>query len=415
MNAMKQRWTALLLCAVMLLALPVTAAAAEGESGFYQIGTAERVEIVPLTAQGEAVAGVARDVDGSGAQATFYPASSALRVTVSGTVPGMWYLMTVSSGETVYFADQQTGGASVVFDAAFVLPEQQTDLQLRIGSNEPGFVMIVVPLSYTPAAAQETPEPGGASGGSGESSGGSGESSGGSGRSSGGSGGSITTPETSTTTPDASTDVPEPPAPEAPCPRDDSCPMAAYSDLDVGSWYHDGVHFVLEHGIMNGVGEGSFDPDGTTSRAMLVTMLWRLEGSPRAESPSPFFDVWADSGAWYYDAVLWAAENGIVEGNIEGAHKVFRPDGNITREQMAAILYRYAKYKGVDAQPADSVNLGGFIDAERISGWARDAVQWAVDTGLLTGTGAEKLSPETNAFRAQVATLLMRFMTRAAA
>ncbi len=188
------------------------------------------------------------------------------------------------------------------------------------------------------------------------------------------------------------------------CPRDDSCVMSVYSDLDRALWYHDGVHFVLENGILNGVSDQTFAPNGSASRAMIVTMLWRMEGEPRSDYAMEFTDV--PDGVWYTEAVRWAAAKGIVGGY---SADFFGPDDSVSREQLAVILWRYAWYKGIDAAPEYKVNLGVFIDAERVSYWASEGVQWAVDLGLLTGVGNEKLSPETNASRAQVATILMRF------
>ena len=143
---------------------------------------------------------------------------------------------------------------------------------------------------------------------------------------------------------------------------------------------------------------------------MLVTMLWRMEGEPRSDHAMDFADV--PESQWYAGAVRWAAANGIVGGY---SAERFGPDDSVSREQLAVILWRYARYKGIDAPPDNKVDLGVFIDAERISDWARDGVQWAVDAGLLTGVGNEKLSPETDANRAQVATMLMRYRAAAEA
>ncbi len=354
---MKKRWTALLLSAAMLFALTVTAAAAEDrESGFYGIGTAERVEIVPLTADGNVVSGVVRDVDASGVQTLFYADSAALRVTVSATVSGIMYFLSVSSGDAVLYADQQTGAASVSFNVSFPLPEQRADFLLSIGSNEPGFAKISVPLSYTPAAASEN-----------------------------------------TASDDGS------------CPRDESCPMAAYSDLSLNGWYHDGVHFVLADGLMNGMGNGKFAPNGDTSRGMIVTILYRLEGKPDVSGrANPFEDV-AD-GTWYNDAVIWAAENKIVEGYGDGH---FDPTGNITREQLAVILYRYAKSKGESFTGTWMFQMD-YPDASDISRWADEAMRWCVTCEIINGKDG-KLVPGGNASRAEAATMLMRYLVRSPA
>ena len=190
------------------------------------------------------------------------------------------------------------------------------------------------------------------------------------------------------------------------CPRDETCPMAAFADLDPTAWYHDGVHFCLENGMMNGVGNGLFDPGGATSRAMIVTILWRLEGEPKATGANPFTDV-AD-GQWYTDAVIWAAENKIVEGYEDGT---FRPTANITREQLATILYRYAQSKGQSFTGAWMFLLD-YPDAVEISEWADEAMHWCVMNGIINGKDG-KLVPCGEATRAEAATMLMRFQSEA--
>ena len=133
---------------------------------------------------------------------------------------------------------------------------------------------------------------------------------------------------------------------------------------------------------MNGVGNGRFDPAGTTTRAMVVTMLWRLEGEPNATRSAGFLDIPADT--WYTDSVAWAAENGIVTGYNASA---FGPNDPVTREQLAVILYRYAQYKGQNTGKGVAA-LNGFDDASQVSAWAVDAMGWAVSGGLINGTGA---------------------------
>ena len=189
------------------------------------------------------------------------------------------------------------------------------------------------------------------------------------------------------------------------CPRDESCPMAAFTDLNRDAWYHDGVHWALENGVMNGVGSDKFDPSGVTSRAMVVTMLYRMEGEPKSEQAMSFKDV-AD-GKWYTEAVRWAAENGIVTGYSAEA---FGPNDTVTREQIVTILLRYAKYKGIDTEKGETALLDGFTDAASVSDWAVKAFRWAVDAGIINGVSADTLSPKTGATRAQVATMLMRYV-----
>ena len=180
-----------------------------------------------------------------------------------------------------------------------------------------------------------------------------------------------------------------------------------FADVAPASWYADAVQYVYENGMMNGTSDTLFSPDGTTTRAMIVAILHRLEGEPEAEASS-FTDVAA--GAYYADAVGWAAANGIVNGVSETA---FAPDDRITREQMAAILYRYAQFKGYDVTA--SADLGAYTDAAQISAYAAAAMQWANAEGLITGNTGTTLNPKGHATRAEAATILMRFCQDTAA
>lgn len=173
-----------------------------------------------------------------------------------------------------------------------------------------------------------------------------------------------------------------------------------FTDVD-GHWALDAIQYVYENGLMNGVGDGKFSPDGMFSRAMLATILYRLEGEPAVAGGNPFSDV-AD-GQWYTEAVVWASGNGIVNGVGNGK---FAPEEDITRQQMAAMLYRYAQYKKYDTGKA--ADLSGYTDAADIGGWAMEAMQWAVAEGLITGRTATTLVPAGNATRAEAATILMR-------
>lgn len=186
------------------------------------------------------------------------------------------------------------------------------------------------------------------------------------------------------------------------CPWDMLCILRRYSDLDPYAWYHDGVQAALEQGIMNGYDDGTFRPDAATSRAMLVTMLWRAEGHPRAQHDIRYADVPNEN--WYADAVRWAVSVNIVNGYDASA---FGPDDPVTREQLAVILYRYAQYKGQNTGTGVAA-LNGFDDASQVSAWAVDAMGWAVSGGLINGTGGNALSPGSNATRAQVAVILER-------
>ena len=175
-----------------------------------------------------------------------------------------------------------------------------------------------------------------------------------------------------------------------------------FTDVDADDWFHDAVTYVYENGMMEGTSDTAFSPSMTTTRGMIVTILWRLEDSPEADGQTGFTDV-AD-GAWYADAVNWAAEQGIVEGYDNGG---FGPGDIITREQMALILYRYAQYKGYDTSATGA--LDGFADAGAVSGWAEDAVAWAVGAGLMEGKGGDMLDPTGTATRAEAAAILTRF------
>ena len=187
------------------------------------------------------------------------------------------------------------------------------------------------------------------------------------------------------------------------CSGDTSCPLERFTDADPAAWYHDGVHWALERGVMNGVDGDRFAPDGPASRAMLVTMLYRMEGEPGVSERSGFRDV--PEGQWYTDAVDWAYANGIVNGY---SPETFGPDNDLTREQLAAILERYVKFKGIDVSEGEQAKLDGYSDAEAISDWAVSAFRWAVYAGIVKGVSGTALSPKTNATRAQVATMLMR-------
>ena len=193
------------------------------------------------------------------------------------------------------------------------------------------------------------------------------------------------------------------------CAKDNSCPLGAFGDLTAAAWYHDGVHYCLENGLMRGVSGGKFLPDGSTTRAQLVTILWRLEGSPETTGAVRFNDT--AGGAWYAVAVRWAAGCGVVKGYDNGC---FGPNDAVTREQMVTILYRYAQYKGYDVSIGEDTNILSFNDALTVSGYSIPAMQWACGSGLMTGArrdGGMALAPRDTTTRAQTATLLMRFQS----
>ena len=176
-----------------------------------------------------------------------------------------------------------------------------------------------------------------------------------------------------------------------------------FTDVDEDAWFFDAVAYVYGKGMMTGVTDTTFEPDTTTTRGMIVTMLYRLEGEPAVDNAAAFADVAA--GAWYEKAVAWASQNGIVNGYGDD---LFGPNDAITREQMAAILFRYAQYKGLEAVTLEE-NLGAFEDAGQISEYAVQAFNWVVGQGLMTGVTDTTLEPASSATRAQVATILMRY------
>ena len=199
---------------------------------------------------------------------------------------------------------------------------------------------------------------------------------------------------------------PQAPEPWTQCTGDQNCILKGYSDLDPSAWYHDGVHYVLLKGIMKGYDQTTFRPDQETTRAMIVTMLWRMEGSPQVDDDVTFKDV--PDGQWYTDAVRWAAKNGIVTGYSEDT---FGPADDVSREQFVTILYRYAQFKGVDVSEGETAYLNDYTDARVISDWAVKAFRWAVKAGVIQGMTETTLSPKSDAVRAQVATMLMRLNT----
>lgn len=177
-----------------------------------------------------------------------------------------------------------------------------------------------------------------------------------------------------------------------------------FGDVAEGAWYADAVRYVYENGIMTGTGDGSFSPNQNLTRGMLVTMLYRMAGQPAVSGGSAFTDVAA--GAWYADGANWAAANGVAGGYGGGA---FGPEDPITREQMALFLYNYAGFRGED-QTA-SASLTAFSDGARVSGWAEQAMQWAVAQGLLQGSNGA-LNPQGTATRAEVAQFMANFLQK---
>ena len=175
----------------------------------------------------------------------------------------------------------------------------------------------------------------------------------------------------------------------------------AFQDVRPGDWCYDAVRWAFEAGLMNGTSATAFTPNSPTTRGQIVAILYRLEGSP-AMGANRFSDV--APGAYYAAAVSWASANGIVNGYSDGT---FRPNNLITREQLAAFLYRYASQKGRDV--SDRAELGVFTDAGQIASYAVEPLRWAVAAGMVNGVAADALSPGGNASRAQVAVILSRF------
>ncbi len=177
-----------------------------------------------------------------------------------------------------------------------------------------------------------------------------------------------------------------------------------FTDVSESDWFYEAVKYVSMNNLMVGTGDETFEPNTTLSRAMLVTILWRLEGEPEPLGFNPFTDLTQD---WYKDAVIWASENGIIMGY---GNNIFAPDDNLTREQMATVLYRYSQFKGYDVSAKS--NLAGYNDISEISDWALDAMRWANSNGLIVGRSPSILAPKGTATRAEIATVIKRYLQR---
>ena len=181
-------------------------------------------------------------------------------------------------------------------------------------------------------------------------------------------------------------------------------PKKGFDDVKQGDWFYDEVTDLADKGYINGVSDNLFAPNQNLSRGMLVTILYRMDGEKAVTATGAFSDVVKDS--WYEKAVNWAAANGIVYGYDDGR---FGPNDMVTRQQMAAILWRYAQYKGLDVA-ANGTVLPDFPDRNEIAAWAGEAVSWAYSRGVMTGKAGGKLDPNGNASRAEAAVMLYRFM-----
>ena len=172
------------------------------------------------------------------------------------------------------------------------------------------------------------------------------------------------------------------------------------SDVPAGLWYYDAVKYVLEQGLLSGTGDDAFSPDGAVTRAQLAQILWRLAGSAGASDPG-YADV--APGAWYHTAVAWCTQAGVMSGTGSG----FSPEGALTREQLALVLRQYAQYAGLDVSAGGS--LDGFTDGSAVSSWAQGALGWAVNSGLLSGYEDGSLRPGNGISRAELAVVLRNF------
>jgi len=190
---------------------------------------------------------------------------------------------------------------------------------------------------------------------------------------------------------------------DQPCDGGRDCPSAPFTDVDTAKWYHLSVDYVLTHKMMNGVSSRAFAPNANLTRGMLVQILYNLEGKPKGTAAN-FSDVQAD--AWYAEAVGWAASNKVVTGYADGT---FRPNAAVTREQAAAILYRYAQSKGIDVSVGENTNILSYVDVQQASEYAIPALQWAVGAGVLNGKNDSRLAPTGTATRAEIAAIMQRW------
>lgn len=193
------------------------------------------------------------------------------------------------------------------------------------------------------------------------------------------------------------------------CPKDETCPLHPYMDLVKSEWYHNGVHYCIEKGLMPGVTADRFAPDEITTRAQFIAMLWHMEGNPLVEVAEGFNDVF--EGDWYNNAIRWASASGVAGGYGES---VFGPNDIITREQIATVLHNYCAYKGVDVSVGEHTNILSYADAFDVSGWAVEAMQWACGAGTIEGIAKNDtmyLEPRGEAVRSRSAAIIYRFCT----
>ena len=186
--------------------------------------------------------------------------------------------------------------------------------------------------------------------------------------------------------------------------------VGPFTDVKDTDWFASNVQYVYDNGLMNGTTTTTFEPESNLTRAQTAMVLWRIAGSPNSDNvgKTPFTDV--PAGSWYTAAVNWCSENKIVNGIGDG---LFAPDDQITREQIVTILYRFAKFRGLDV--GDTTDLAKkFTDAARVSDYAKEALSWAVAVGIINGMPDNTIAPQNSATRAEVATIIMRFIRTAA-
>ncbi|MDO5650375.1 MAG: S-layer homology domain-containing protein, partial [Gallicola sp.] len=175
-----------------------------------------------------------------------------------------------------------------------------------------------------------------------------------------------------------------------------------FLDVNSSDWFYDGVKYVFDQKLMNGIDENTFDPHGTTTRAMVVTVLYIMEGSPNVSGVSKFNDV--GDNEWFSDGVIWASENEIAQGISEDE---FSPNSQVTREQLVTFLYRYAQYKNLNVDGRGIPDT--FQDKNNVSGWAAVAMAWAIGQEIVKGNDLGNINPQGEATRAEIATIIQRF------
>ena len=190
-----------------------------------------------------------------------------------------------------------------------------------------------------------------------------------------------------------------------PCDGGSSCPCAKFVDVDTSRWYHEGLDYVVEYEIMNGITENCFAPNENITRGMVMTILYRMASSPEVTGGSPYTDV--AENRYFSQAVAWAAEQGIATGYPDGT---FRPNQPVTRQELVTFYWRYANLAGCDMTISQGASLAEYQDGDSVKPYAKEAMLWAVDTGLIRGVDANTLAPNSTASRAMAATMLYRMV-----